>query len=260
MELAKATELVSKLEYLPTTGSTNTDLISLATSAPPLWPDLSVLCTSEQTAGKGRAGRTWESRSNASLSVSILVRPTAVQVSDFSWLPILAGLAMTRAVSEYLDPARVMFKWPNDVLVDEKKISGVLSEMLPDASGVIIGAGLNLNQAQSELPIEAATSMQISGASVSFESALESYLRNFVDLYKEFVAHQGNSDACGLRVAAQERCSSIGRLVRVELPGGQSLQGEAVQLDSSGHLMVSVAGEDKLYVVSAGDIVHLRHN
>jgi BirA family biotin operon repressor/biotin-[acetyl-CoA-carboxylase] ligase len=260
MQFSFDSSVVNRLEHVDQTGSTNSDLVAAATAESASWPDLSVLCASSQTAGRGRAGREWESKAGSSLSVSILVRPHGVNLEHFGWLPILAGLAMTQTVGTLLPQARVELKWPNDVLVNDKKISGVLSELLPDGRGVVIGAGLNLSQSQAELPIAEATSFALEGIVVSFESALETYLGNFVKLYREFVGHRGNSDACGLRRSAQAKCGSIGRRVRAIMPGDQEIEGTAVSIDESGRLLISVDGQDQLFVVAAGDIVHLRHN
>jgi BirA family biotin operon repressor/biotin-[acetyl-CoA-carboxylase] ligase len=260
MQFSFDLSVVNRLEHMDQTGSTNSDLVAAAVVDAASWPDLSVLCASSQTAGRGRAGREWESKAGSSLAVSILVRPNEVSLEHFGWLPILAGLAMTQTVAALLPQARVELKWPNDVLVNDKKISGVLSELLPDGRGVVIGAGLNLSQIQSELPIAAATSLALEGILVSFEAALESYLGNFVKLYREFVEHRGNSDACGLRRSAQAKCGSIGRRVRAVMPGDQEIEGTAVSIDESGRLLISVDGQDQLFVVAAGDIVHLRHN
>ena len=258
MDLDSASKLVNRLDFKPTTGSTNTDLV-LAASDTTSWPDLSVLCAAEQTDGKGRAGRVWESRAHQSLAVSILVRPSGVPLDRLGWLPILAGLAMTRAVSGLLSDADVSFKWPNDVLVNDKKISGVLSELLPDASAVVIGAGLNLTQSKDQLPIDEATSLELEGATVSFAAALESYLVEFVTLYKSFISHRGDAELSGLRSDAQAHCSTIARRVRAIMPDQSIVEGKAIQLDPSGRLLIAVDGEEQLHLISAGDIVHLRH-
>lgn len=260
MNLSSASSVVNRLDYVETTGSTNTDVAAAASAAPAEWPDLSVLCASSQTAGRGRSGREWQSNVNASLSASILVRPVGVDITNFGWLPILAGLAMSRTVAEFLPNHEVALKWPNDVLVNDKKISGVLSELLSAGDAVVIGAGLNLSQAQDELPIEAATSFSLEGVSVSFEQALEAYLKNFVALYKPFVQHGGNADASGLRQQATAMCASIGRRVRAMMPGDQVIEGNAIDLDSAGRLLIAVDGHEQFYAVAAGDIVHLRHN
>jgi BirA family biotin operon repressor/biotin-[acetyl-CoA-carboxylase] ligase len=190
----------------------------------------------------------------------MLVRPAGVDITNFGWLPILAGLAMRRTVAELLPNHDVALKWPNDVLVNDKKISGVLSELLTSGDAVVIGAGLNLAQAQDELPIDAATSLTLEGASVSFEQALESYLKNFVALYKPFVQHGGNADASGLRLEAAQACASVGRRVRAMMPGDQVIEGTGIDLDSAGRLLIAVEGQEQFYAVAAGDIVHLRHN
>lgn len=251
MDLHASAELVTSLEYVEQTGSTNTDLVASGK------PDLSVLVAGSQTAGRGRTGREWSSPANASLSVSILLRPRLSNPDRLAWLPLLTGLAMTRAVRKLGIQAEI--KWPNDVLVNDKKICGVLSELLPDAGGVVVGAGLNLSQSSDELPIEAATSLRLEGKEVALPEALAAYLGEFVPLYKQFVLADGDADA-GLRSAVLESCTTIGRRVRAIMPGDTEVEGLAIDIDSSGRLLLSVEGEHALYAVAAGDIVHLRHN
>lgn len=258
MNLDAAKELVSRLEYVDSTGSTNTDLVGHSKDAV-AWPDLSVLCAAEQTGGKGRAGRVWESRAGQSLAVSILVRPKSIPADRLGWLPILGGLAMAKAVASVLPDKSVGFKWPNDVLVDDQKISGVLSEVTGDLTAVVIGAGLNLRQTKEQLPIAEATSLELEGATVSFESALHMYLKEFTRLYQSFVSHRGDPDLSGLREDATAHCVTVGRRVRAILPNESVIEGKAIQIDSSGRLMISVDGEEQLHLISAGDILHLRH-
>lgn len=260
MNLESLRPLVARIDYVEATGSTNLDVAAAAIAEPEAWPDLSVLTAGSQTSGRGRAGRDWQSFPDASLSVSVLVRPKNVTIEHFGWLPILAGLAMTSAVASLLPECEVSLKWPNDVLVGDKKICGVLSELLADASGVVIGVGLNLSQTQDDLPIANATSLRIEGATVSFEAALEEFLTEFLGLYNEFVNHRGDADASGLRRGATAKCSSIGRRVRVLMPGDQQIEGQGLELDHSGRILVALDGEHQLYAVAAGDIVHLRHN
>jgi len=252
--------LVSELNFVETTGSTNADLIASA----PDRPDLSVLVADYQSAGKGRAGREWVAPAGSSLFVSILVKPSdAFGPASFSWLPLMAGLAMQRTVAELIGKPKqhVGLKWPNDVLVGTKKISGVLSELLPDLSGVVIGAGLNLNQSVDELPIEAATSIAIeTGTAASRNAALEIYLKNFTALYSELKAATGSALASGLRNQVVEACVSIGLPVRVILPGDQEKFGKAIGIDDIGRLIVQPEDSSEVFAVAAGDIVHLRHN
>jgi len=260
MNLENAASLVARIDYVESTGSTNTDLAQAAVVSAEDYPDLSVLCAGSQTQGRGRSGRVWQSDAGESLSLSILVRPKNVSLEHYGWLPILAGLAMTRFIASVLPTTEVGLKWPNDVLVDSKKISGVLSELVDDGSAVVIGVGLNLTQGREQLPIEAATSLRLEGATVSFEAAVTGFLTEFRSLYDSFVNHRGDADASELRRSATAMCLSLGQRVRVMLPADQTLEGKAIELDTTGRLLVSVDGESQLYAVAAGDIVHLRHN
>jgi len=241
MDLSQSAALVASLTYVESTGSTNVDLAASGGD------DLTVLVAGTQTAGKGRAGRQWESPVGQSLSVSILLKP---KFSEVGWLPLLSGLAMTRALRKLGVPAGI--KWPNDVLVNEKKICGVLSELV--APGVVVvGAGLNLAQTQEELPIPNATSMALEGVSVDVPRALNAYLTEFVNLYCNF-------DETSLRDQVREACVTLGQEVRAIMPGNTEVIGRAIDIDATGRLLINVPNENTLYTVGAGDIVHLRHN
>jgi BirA family biotin operon repressor/biotin-[acetyl-CoA-carboxylase] ligase len=247
MDLSQCEALVAAISYVDETGSTNADL-ALAGGE-----DLTVMVAGSQTAGRGRSGRQWSSPVGSSLAVSVLVRP---QFEGLTWLPLLAGLAMTRAVKRL--GVEGQLKWPNDVLVGERKISGILTELV--APGVVvIGAGLNLRQTQDELPIPNATSLALEGLSVELPEALHAYLAEFVPLYKSLVEAAGNAEV-SLRTAVREQCSTLGQEVRAILPGDNEVVGKAIDIDASGRLLINVAGENTLYAVGAGDIVHLRHN
>jgi BirA family biotin operon repressor/biotin-[acetyl-CoA-carboxylase] ligase len=199
----------------------------------------------------------------------VLLKPAGVAATNFSWLPLLAGLAMTKTVAKFLPEREVGLKWPNDVLVGEKKISGVLSELIGDQSGVVIGAGLNLLQQQTDLPIDNATSLAIEGAtSINLDEVLSGYLANLRELYLEWVQASGNAVASGLRNQVIQACSTLDRSgnnrVRVILPASASAESEivgaAVGIDDTGRLIVQPDGQSEALAVAAGDIVHLRHN
>ncbi|MEY4424897.1 MAG: hypothetical protein RJB56_524 [Actinomycetota bacterium] len=244
-------------EYVESTGSTNTDLILSASDR----EDFSVLVAGFQTAGRGRSGRDWLAPAGSSLFVSVLLKPTSFDATKFSWLPLMAGLAMQKAVNHFIEGSEAKIKWPNDVLVNDKKISGVLTELVPDLSGVVVGAGLNILQGREELPIEAATSLNLEGAhSPTVDDVLQVYLDNFKILYSAYKQVRGDAVASGLRAAVVENCASIGHRVRVILPGDQELLGEAVGLDDTGRLVFLPDNSGQVMPIAAGDIVHLRHN
>jgi BirA family transcriptional regulator, biotin operon repressor / biotin---[acetyl-CoA-carboxylase] ligase len=262
MDFPLSAQIASNLEYLAETGSTNADLVARAPNA----ADFSVLVAGYQSAGKGRAGRTWLAPAGSSLFVSILLKPADIDPAKYSFLPLLAGLAMTQCVSKFLPDAEVSLKWPNDVLVGENKIAGVLSELLHSQDGVVIGAGLNIKQQQSDLPISNATSMALAGGKeLDLDRILASYLSNFKSHYQAWLEHQGNSESSGVLAQVVASCSTIGRdsnWVRVMLPGDKEFIGEATGIDSSGRLIVNRAesSDEKVVAVAAGDIIHLRHN
>jgi BirA family biotin operon repressor/biotin-[acetyl-CoA-carboxylase] ligase len=259
MSFEKSAQQASRLESVASTGSTNTDLIAAATANSVDWPDFSVLVTAEQTAGRGRSGREWLAPAGSSLFVSVLLRPRSVAASQFSWLPLIAGLSMANAISGFAGSARALVKWPNDVLIGDKKVCGVLSELLPDLSGVVVGAGVNVFQNAEQLPVDTASSLAIEGIAVeSLDELLAAFLKSLKRNYDEFVALAGELGGSELHAAINAACGSVGCDVRVVLPGDQEFLGRAIEVDSLGRLVVQNQSETR--AVSVGDIVHLRHN
>ncbi|GIT81002.1 biotin--[acetyl-CoA-carboxylase] ligase [Leifsonia sp. LS1] len=241
------------LEVLDEAGSTNDVLTARAATL----PDLSVIVTGNQTGGRGRLGRVWVAPPGRTLAISVLLRPDGLAPEAFGWFPLLAGLAMSRAVAP-LVPGTVAVKWPNDVLIDGAKVSGTLSELLPDLSGLVIGAGVNLSQEADELPTDTSTSLVLAGAeSPDADIVLSSYLTQLTALYREYLTAGGDAVRSALRDEVAEACHTLGRAVRVELPGGDTLLGTAVGIDADGRLIVE--SETGRTAVAAGDVTHLRY-
>jgi BirA family biotin operon repressor/biotin-[acetyl-CoA-carboxylase] ligase len=269
--LPVSSRAVPRLLLRDSAGSTNTELVRLA--ADPELPAFTTLVTTDQTAGRGRLDRTWIAPAGTALAVSVLVRAPATNgpstdARGLGWLPLAAGAAMFDAVSGVLPPGvRVGIKWPNDVQLDGRKVCGILSELVPAAAAspgiaVVIGAGLNLTMSVEQLPVPTATSLALSGADVTHRDAvidrvLAAYLRSLTTLVTALWQCDRDAVLSGLRAAVVERCSTIGREVRVELPGGAQLHGRAVGIDELGRLQVRDDAE-QLTSVAAGDIVHLR--
>ena len=257
MEFLNARKLASQFQYVEETGSTNTDLVSQAADL----PDFSVLVAGFQSAGRGRSGRQWQAPAGSSLFVSVLLKPNGLSASKMSWLPLLAGLAIVKAINELQPERPAALKWPNDVLIEENKISGVLSELVSDLSGVVIGAGINVKQKQDELPIEKATSLKIElSRAPRLDKVLVLYLKHLRDLYDSFVVHRGDAVLSGLRYQVMDNCVTLGLRVKAILPGEKEVLGEAVGIDDSGRLILLPDGAKSVMAVAAGDIVHLRHN
>lgn len=102
-----------------------------------------------QTAGRGRAGRSWEDGASRSILVSVLLRPEPM--TEIAQLSLVVGLAVAEAIESVAD-CPTMLKWPNDVIVDDRKVAGILLEA--DSAGVVCGIGVNVNQDAHELPAE----------------------------------------------------------------------------------------------------------
>ena len=244
------------------TGSTNADLAALARAGE---PGGLVLVAERQTAGKGRLGRAWSAPEGACVTASVLLRPEAPP-ARLGWLPLLAGLAVAEALGDLAarDPAGMAeVKWPNDVLLGEGKAAGILAERIVDRSGgpmaVVLGLGVNVALAADERPVAAATSLRLAGASpTAREEVLGSVLAHLGALLGQWVAHAGDPRTSGLRDRYVACCATVGRAVTVALPGGESLEGRAVDVDVDGRLVVESPSGAR-WIVSAGDVVHATH-
>ncbi len=256
MHLPLSSAVAPGLELLPEVGSTNAELARRA-SAKSL-ADFAVIATTNQTAGKGRLGREWIAPPGTTFAVSVLLAPGESQLERLGWLPLLAGLAMTRAVASLAAGHTVALKWPNDVHIDGLKVSGLLAELVPSARAVVIGAGLNLTMTRDQLPTETATSLTLNGVDESelVDVALSRYLAELKTLYSTYTASGLDASASGLHAAVSSACSTIGQRVRVELPGGGDLHGTAEAIDELGRLLVRT--DAGLEAVAAGDVTHVR--
>ncbi|CAN5286002.1 biotin--[acetyl-CoA-carboxylase] ligase [soil metagenome] len=260
--LPRSTAAVENLLVLASAGSTNDELVAHAAAS----PDFDVVVTDDQRAGRGRLGRVWVAPPGKTLAISVLLRPRlpggeALAFDHFGWLPLIAGVAMTRAVASVVPAHRVGLKWPNDVLVDDKKVSGILAELVPAEGAVVIGAGINLTIARDELPTETSTSLLLAGADETelADRVLSVYLGELRDLTRGFVSVGGDAEGSDIRALVTEYCTTLGRDVRVELPGGGDLFGVATGIDRSGRLEVTSRADGRLSAVAAGDVTHLRY-
>jgi len=246
------------LDVVPSTGSTNADLLTRA--ADPASPEGQVLVAEEQTAGRGRLGRSWSSVPGGSLTFSVLLRPAAVPAARRGWLTLLAGVAVASAVRS-AGCVDAVLKWPNDVLAGDRKLAGILAEQLPDGSAVVIGTGLNVAAAPGELPVSATslvpTSLRAEGATASREDLLLGILDRLEYWYAAFRADP-DPGRSGLLDAYRELSGTLGQSVRVELPAGTVLTGVARGIDAEGRLLVAEGAGGPVTAVSAGDVVHVR--
>jgi BirA family biotin operon repressor/biotin-[acetyl-CoA-carboxylase] ligase len=245
------------VEVAAVTGSTNADLLARAARGE---PEGAVLAAEQQSAGRGRLGRAWVSPPRAALTFSVLLRPAAVPRARRGWLPLLAGVAVAATVRD-VAAVDAQLKWPNDVLAGPAKLAGILAEAAGDA--VVVGIGLNVSTEPAELPPPgpgalAPTSLRIEGAaSLDRERLLAGILAGLERRYQAWCQVFGDTERSGLQAEYTGLCATLGRRVRVVLPGGRVLDGLAAALDADGRLLVSMPPDADL-AVAAGDIVHLR--
>lgn len=241
------------LRVVSSTGSTNADVLEAAQAGA---AEGLVIAADEQTAGRGRLGRDWVSPAGASISVSVLLRPSLAG-EQWGWLPLLTGLAVSAGVAEATG-LETGLKWPNDVLVAQGrpgKVAGVLLERAGDAA--VVGFGVNTAMTADELPVEQASSIVLAGAAAPDPDALAAAcLRHLYERYDRLRASGGDAGRSGLAREYEQRCATLGRDVRVSLPDGAVLQGIAESVDDSGRLVLRRA--DGTVSVSAGDVTHVR--
>jgi BirA family biotin operon repressor/biotin-[acetyl-CoA-carboxylase] ligase len=251
MEYLLSAQAAAGFEYLEQTGSTNRDLLAKAQ----LLPEFYVLATDFQTAGKGRMERSWEANPGSSVMASVLLRPSFTESSGIGWLSLMTALAISQAISSLGQEANI--KWPNDVLIRDKKVSGILAEAATDLSCVVIGFGLNVNQTKQQLPVQTATSLFVeTGSSANRDQLLAAVIENLKTLYSQLCASGGDAQASGLRQAILDSSATLGQQVSVVFPDGKKVFGLAKDIDSAGRLVVEHATET--LTVSAGDVLHLR--
>ena len=253
MDYPKTSLVANGTLALPETGSTNQDLLALADSKK--HPEFFTLITEFQTAGRGRLDRKWQAAPGSSVMASVLLRPNLKDSAGIGWLSLMMAEAIKTALAELGIESKI--KWPNDVLVDGLKISGVLAEANSDLSAVVVGFGINVTQTAKELPTSSATSLLQAGAgAVDRDRLLAQTLVSFKALYLGLVDAGGDAVASGLRAGIIASSATIGELVEISFPDGTFAVGEAINIDEGGRLQVLTS--NKTLSVSAGDVLHLR--
>lgn len=251
--LVRPGQLWTDLSVVEETGSTNTDLLAAAAGGA---PEGSVLVAEAQTSGQGRLDRQWTSPPRSGLTFSVLLRPT-VPPACWGWLPLLAGLAVQRAVHK-LGQVEVALKWPNDLLMgpQRRKAAGILAQA--GGHAVVVGIGLNVSTRTEELPREDATSLVIEQAEcVDRDPLLRAILRQLAEDYVAWQEAGGDPLVSGLHAAYTEVCDTLGREVVVSLPNGESPAGIATGIDADGRLVLHTPDGTQT-TVAAGDVVHVR--
>jgi BirA family biotin operon repressor/biotin-[acetyl-CoA-carboxylase] ligase len=256
-ELLRPGSLWRRLDVVAEIGSTNADLADLARAGA---ESGSVLIADYQAAGRGRQGRVWTAPSGSGIAMSVLLRPEGVPASRWTWLPLIAGLAVAEGLRRASGVPAVL-KWPNDVLVGERKICGVLAERVETPSGAVcvVGMGINVGLSVDELPVPTATSLAIlAGGDPAIFVPSRNQLIATVLAAVELLYLRWEEPAAqpSLAAAYLERSATLGRRVRVLLAGDREVEGLAESIDPDGRLVLRT--EHGREVLSAGDVTNLR--
>jgi BirA family biotin operon repressor/biotin-[acetyl-CoA-carboxylase] ligase len=217
-------------------------------------PEGTVVVGEVQTGGKGRRGRTWISPKGG-IWLSVVLRPR-LPPSRAPLLTLGASWAVANALREMLPELAISIKWPNDVLVGEKKVCGILSEVAGELDCIeyaIIGIGVNANFKMDTLPGDlhgtATTLLHEAGQEVDRQGLTVSILRQLDELYCK--------EPQAIISGWKETSSTIGRRVRIDLAGGRDpVEGTAVDLSPDGALVLRKT-DGKEIQIFAGDCVHL---
>lgn len=219
--------------------------------------EFTVIATLDQRAGRGRMQRVWNTPPDTALAASVLFHVPAEHVDVLPWLPMIAGTALRAAIRELGGVAGV--KWPNDVQIGERKVSGILSEIVSGGTQplqVVVGIGVNLRQTEADfaaagIDLSRVTSLALAGIDASADEVLAHLLHQLRSHWHRLLT--GDASVFDEVRAA---CTTIGRNVRVLLPGDAELIGVATGIDAGGRILVRADGQTQ--ALSVGDITHLR--
>jgi len=238
----RAASLVPHFVHLDTVASTNAELESQGEL-----PPFSLLLSTNQTHGRGRRSRTWDSRPGECLAISLVIPDERARSFETSWVPLVVGWAVVESLTS-LGVSGATLKWPNDVLVSGRKVAGILCELLPSGQ-VIAGVGTNLVFGE-EPPTDSAAAL--SDFCVPNDDTPDFYLSSLINSVQKVMDSPRESVvSCVTGVM-----STLGNTVEVVEPGQAPWSGRAVGLDEYGHLVVGDSvGNERVLV--AGDVEHV---
>lgn len=211
-----------------------------------------LITAEQQTAGRGRFGRDWKSPPQTGIYMSLILRPN-FPPDQAPALSLVAALAVAESIEQHC-PGQVAVKWPNDVLIDRKKVAGILTELATDNSKikhVVVGIGINVNQTNEDFPSDLrhkATSIRIAlKEKIDRVALIQSILERFEPAYLEYQETRLQSMLTRLRAYS----SLIGKKVKLD-QGGEIIEAEALDIAPDGGLIVR--GKAGTVTVHAGEV------
>jgi len=202
-----------------------------------------VIVANYQSAGRGRLDRSFLAPPSTALLFSIYLHPERPR-DDWGFIPLLAGFSLADTLRKI--GANISIKWPNDLLIEEMKLGGIISTIA--GPGVIIGIGINVSTTIDELPIDTATSLAIAGVTKLDRNFLLPLLLNAFE--KDFTAwDQGES----FLDKYSQLSATLDKEVTIVGPSESRIQSRARSFDESGRLHLTDG-----QIVTVGDVIHLR--
>ena len=236
--LIRSTIFDTDLHHFYKIASTNTAAMAAAAEGA---PEGSVFIAEEQTAGRGRGANTWQSPRSTGIYCSVVLRPQ-LPPSDVLPLSLVAGLAVQSAIQQVDSRVKADLKWPNDVLVEGKKVCGILTEMNAEATRVryiVLGIGINVNHASFPKELQATSLKMITGSEWSRVELAAALLKSLDREYRQFKEDPDVRDSIVNRFAANSSWI-LGKKVRIE-ENGSAFEGTTEGLDGRGFLKVRTA-------------------
>lgn len=236
--MLRGTVFDQQLHHFYKIGSTNTAAMAAAAEGA---PEGSVFLAEEQTAGRGRGANSWQSARSTGIYCSVVLRPS-LPPSDVLALSLAAGLAVRSAIQQIDSRVTPDLKWPNDVLINGKKVCGILTEMNAEATRVryiVVGVGINVNQASFPKELPATSLRLVTGSEWSRVELAAALLKS---LHAEYRALLENPEAreSVLRRFVENSSWAFGKKVRIE-DNGSAFEGITEGLDPRGFLQVQTA-------------------
>jgi BirA family transcriptional regulator, biotin operon repressor / biotin---[acetyl-CoA-carboxylase] ligase len=237
--LVKGTMFGKNIHHFYKTGSTNTLALDAAEQGA---PEGAIFLAEQQTAGRGRGDHQWHSERSTGIYCSVILRPQ-LPPADVLVLTLAAGLAVHGAVREVDPEFNLDLKWPNDLLLNQKKVCGILTEMHSEPTQVrhvVVGVGLNVNQTDFPVDLQGtATSLRmVSGVEYSRLQLCAALLKSLDREYKDLL---GEPDARDLIIRRFAERSSSARGAQVHVEENPELAGVTEGLDSRGFLQIRTA-------------------
>jgi len=243
--------------YLPEVDSTNTQALKMAREGA---PEGTVVLTSFQSAGKGRLQRNWIANRDENMLISILIRPEML-IDSVQKITLASAVILIEAIESYFsqmgwEPFKIDVKWPNDLLVDGKKLAGILTESILQGKVVeslVVGFGLNVNTPVSEMDESlrgTATSLfELSGRKLD----LESFIAHFLNTFERDYFRLDRNNYNGIVEEWKSHCQQFGKLVSLRMQDN-TVEGYFEDISAEGHLIYRLPS-GKLGTLVSGDVL-----